>query len=417
VQRVLSMRTRTHIVVLVVTALVASVVGSVVAVASTAGTAHACSIAGPSAEAHPSVDLEPGQHIDIFGWGFNDIQLVEPQRQLVPPIEGEVSIPSQLCDFVVSPSSDLDVHWRGPNAALLGTVSGPDFKTSVVVPSAATPGPASITVGPVELVVFVGKPTEPPYPCPLTLQPDETAHHVCEPWPCPRQLAPDADHAPGFLPSCPEPCVDAAHTIDDGTAHEYRWDCPDPCSPFQTNSGAAQPDVSIWCPPPEPCPTYLVGGAVDGASWVSCPDPCGHTQTSARAAQPDVSIWCPPPEPCPDPPAIDGGNHATDEVSLPWCGPGPCRLVGGDALVCSEVQTSASGISVSSADTAPAVGVSPVEGVSGPASQPLEPAAGAPPVSQDFIRASASHAAADLVAAMSQRLTGIVGAVLASIFG
>ena len=49
-------------------------------------------------------------------------------------------------------------------------------------------------------------------------------------------------------------------------------------------------------------------------------------------------IWCPPPEPCPDPPAIDGGNHATDEVSLPWCGPGPCRLVGGDALVCSEVQ-------------------------------------------------------------------------------
>jgi len=411
------MRTRTHIVVLVITALVASVVGSLVAVASTAGTAHACSIAGPSAEAHPSVDLEPGQHIDIFGWGFNDIQLVEPQRQLVPPIEGEVSIPSQLCDFVVSPSSDLDVHWRGPNAALLGTVLGPDFKTSVVVPSAATPGPASITVGPVELVVFVGKPTEPPYPCPLTLQPDETAHHVCEPWPCPRQLAPDADHAPGFLPSCPEPCVDAAHTIDDGTAHEYRWDCPDPCSPFQTNSGAAQPDVSIWCPPPEPCPTYLVGGAVDGASWVSCPDPCGHTQTSARAAQPDVSIWCPPPEPCPDPPAIDGGNHATDEVSLPWCGPGPCRLVGGDALVCSEVQTSASGISVSSADTAPAVGVSPVEGVSGPASQPLEPAAGAPPVSQDFIRASASHAAADLVAAMSQRLTGIVGAVLASIFG
>ena len=411
------MRTRTHIVVLVITALVASVVGSLVAVASTAGTAHACSIAGPSAEAHPSVDLEPGQHIDIFGWGFNDIQLVEPQRQLVPPIEGEVSIPSQLCDFVVSPSSDLDVHWRGPNAALLGTVSGPDFKTSVVVPSAATPGPASITVGPVELVVFVGKPTEPPYPCPLTLQPDETAHHVCEPWPCPRQLAPDADHAPGFLPSCPEPCVDAAHTIDDGTAHEYRWDCPDPCSPFQTNSGAAQPDVAIWCPPPEPCPTYLVGGAVDGASWVSCPDPCGHTQTSARAAQPDVAIWCPPPEPCPDPPAIDGGNHATDEVSLPWCGPGPCRLVGGDALVCSEVQTSASGISVSSADTAPAVGVSPVEGVSGPASQPLEPAAGAPPVSQDFIRASASHAAADLVAAMSQRLTGIVGAVLASIFG
>jgi hypothetical protein len=411
------MRTRTHIVVLVITALVASVVGSLVAVASTAGTAHACSIAGPSAEAHPSVDLEPGQHIDIFGWGFNDIQLVEPQRQLVPPIEGEVSIPSQLCDFVVSPSSDLDVHWRGPNAALLGTVSGPDFKTSVVVPSAATPGPASITVGPVELVVFVGKPTEPPYPCPLTLQPDETAHHVCEPWPCPRQLAPDADHAPGFLPSCPEPCVDAAHTIDDGTAHEYRWDCPDPCSPFQTNSGAAQPDVSIWCPPPEPCPTYLVGGAVDGASWVSCPDPCGHTQTSARAAQPDVAIWCPPPEPCPDPPAIDGGNHATDEVSLPWCGPGPCRLVGGDALVCSEVQTSASGISVSSADTAPAVGVSPVEGVSGPASQPPEPAAGAPPVSQDFIRASASHAAADLVAAMSQRLTGIVGAVLASIFG
>ena len=411
------MRTRTHIVVLVITALVASVVGSLVAVASTAGTAHACSIAGPSAEAHPSVDLEPGQHIDIFGWGFNDIQLVEPQRQLVPPIEGEVSIPSQLCDFVVSPSSDLDVHWRGPNAALLGTVSGPDFKTSVVVPSAATPGPASITVGPVELVVFVGKPTEPPYPCPLTLQPDETAHHVCEPWPCPRQLAPDADHAPGFLPSCPEPCVDAAHTIDDGTAHEYRWDCPDPCSPFQTNSGAAQPDVAIWCPPPEPCPTYLVGGAVDGASWVSCPDPCGHTQTSARAAQPDVSIWCPPPEPCPDPPAIDGGNHATDEVSLPWCGPGPCRLVGGDALVCSEVQTSASGISVSSADTAPAVGVSPVEGVSGPASQPPEPAAGAPPVSQDFIRASASHAAADLVAAMSQRLTGIVGAVLASIFG
>ena len=411
------MRTRTHIVVLVITALVASVVGSVVAVASTAGTAYACSIAGPFAEAHPSVDLEPGQHIDIFGWGFNDIQLVEPQRQLVPPIEGEVSIPSQLCDFVVSPSSDLDVHWRGPNAALLGTVLGPDFKTSVVVPSAATPGPASITVGPVELVVFVGKPTEPPYPCPLTLQPDETAHHVCEPWPCPRQLAPDADHAPGFLPSCPEPCVDAAHTIDDGTAHEYRWDCPDPCSPFQTNSGAAQPDVAIWCPPPEPCPTYLVGGAVDGASWVSCPDPCGHTQTSARAAQPDVSIWCPPPEPCPDPPAIDGGNHATDEVSLPWCGPGPCRLVGGDALVCSEVQTSASGISVSSADTAPAVGVSPVEGVSGPASQPLEPAAGAPPVSQDFIRASASHAAADLVAAMSQRLTGIVGAVLASIFG
>ena len=411
------MRTRTHIVVLVITALVASVVGSLVAVASTAGTAHACSIAGPSAEAHPSVDLEPGQHIDIFGWGFNDIQLVEPQRQLVPPIEGEVSIPSQLCDFVVSPSSDLDVHWRGPNAALLGTVLGPDFKTSVVVPSAATPGPASITVGPVELVVFVGKPTEPPYPCPLTLQPDETAHHVCEPWPCPRQLAPDADHAPGFLPSCPEPCVDAAHTIDDGTAHEYRWDCPDPCSPFQTNSGAAQPDVAIWCPPPEPCPTYLVGGAVDGASWVSCPDPCGHTQTSARAAQPDVAIWCPPPESCPDPPAVDGGNHATDEVSLPWCGPGPCRLVGGDALVCSEVQTSASGISVSSADTAPAVGVSPVEGVSGPASQPPEPAAGAPPVSQDFIRASASHAAADLVAAMSQRLTGIVGAVLASIFG
>ena len=370
-QRVLSMRTRTHIVVLVVTALVASVVGSVVAVASTAGTAYACSIAGPFAEAHPSVDLEPGQHIDILGWGFNDIQLVEPQRQLVPPVEGEVSIPPQLCDFVVSPSSDLDVHWRGPNAAWLGTVSGPDFKTSVVVPSTATPGPASITVGPVEVVVFVGKPTEPPYPCPLTLQPDGTAHHVCESWPCPRQLAPDADHAPGFLPSCPEPCVDAAHTIDVGTAHEYRWDCPDPCSPFQTNSGAAQPDVAIWCPPPEPCP---------------------------------------------DPPAVDGGNHATDAAPLPWCGPGPCRLVAGHALVCSEVHLSASGISVSSTDTVPGVGVGPVERVAEPASPPLEPAAGALPVSQYSIRTSASHAAADLVSAVSQRLAGIVGSILASIF-
>ena len=438
------MRTRTRYSLLVIAALVASALGSLAAVATTAGTAEACSIAGPYGEVRPSADLKPGQRVEIAGWGFYDLQLHEPHPQRVAPPDDDNGDLPELCDFDLSPMANLDVYWRGTTSAWLGMVSGPDFTTTVVVPPEVLPGPATITVGPVELAVFVGQRIATPPSCPLTLQPDGTAHQLCpEPWPCPlpagsgytasggTQPAPDADHAPGFLPPCPEPCVDAAHTIDDGTVYDYRWDCPDPCSPIQADPGAFPPDRAVWCPPPDPCldyttssaigpdgltpwcpppdpcRVYLTGESVDvEAHVVSCPDPCPVYAADAVAARPDQAVWCPPPDPCPvyvnseqvdteahvvscpdpcgsvggdavwcpppDPcplPALSTNDDPTQSEGLPWCPPVPCHLVGGDALVCPEVETS-----VSDPEFAPSAEISVADPAPSPASASAAPA-------------------------------------------
>ena len=227
------MRTQPRLLWLIVASLLASSVASVAAVAGTTDAADACSIAGPYAEVWPSTDLRPGQEIEIAGWGFYDILMHEPARPTSPG-EEPVAVPPELCDFDTAPITNLDVYWRGETMTWLGSVSGPDFVLSAVVPRDASAGRATIIMGPVELAVSVGGDTEPPLPpCPLAAQPDGSVGHACpEPWPCPlygttdTQPGPGADHAPGFAPQCPEPCVDYAHRIDSGTVYDYQWDLP-----------------------------------------------------------------------------------------------------------------------------------------------------------------------------------------------
>jgi hypothetical protein len=133
--------------------------------------------------------------------------------------------------------------------------------------------------------VYVGGDPKPPPPCPLAVQPNDSIHHSCpDPWTCPLhgadsvQPVPGEDHAPGFTPPCPEPCVDYAHTIDDGTVYDYRWDCPDPCSQTEVSPGAGEAALAVWCPPPEPCPAR-------SDSPVLCPVPCGLNTV-------DAEPWC-----------------------------------------------------------------------------------------------------------------------------
>ena len=315
------MRTRPRLLLLVIISLLTSAVASLAAVAGTPGTAHACSIAEPYAEARPSSDLRPGQQVEITGWGFYDIRVHEPVRP-APPAQGDSAVPHELCNFDTVAIGSVDVYWRGNTSMSLGAVSGPDFVLRVTIPFEATPGPATIIVGPVELTVYVGGDVEPPPPpspppCPLAVQPDNSIHHSCpDPWPCPlyraanAQPAPGEDHAPGLTPPCPEPCVDYAHTIDDGTVYGYQWDCPDPCSQTEVSPGVGEAALAVWCPPPDPCLVYLDGGTPQDSSLVGCPGP----------------------GPCP---VYAVGSDARPEALAVWC-PQPCQLVGGDAFVCPE---------------------------------------------------------------------------------
>ncbi len=377
-RRVLNMRPRPRLLLLVIISLLASAVASLAAVAGTSGTADACSIAGPYAEARPSSDLRPGQQIEISGWGFYDVRVHQLARS-IPPAQGDIDVPPELCNFDTVAMGSLDVYWRGHTSVWLGVVSGPDFLLSATVPFDATPGSATIVVGPVELTVYVGgdaEPPAPPPPCPTVVQPENSIDHSCgDPWPCPLygagsiQPAPGEDPAPGFTPPCPGPCVDYAYTIDDGTVHDYQWDCPDPCSQTQVNPGAGEAALAIWCPPPGPCPMYLDGGTPQDSSLVGCPDPCPAYAAGSDARPEALAIWCPPPGPCPvyldggtpqdsslvgcpdpcglfggdagwcpppDPcPVYAAGSDARPEALVVWC-PQPCQLVGGDAFVCPE---------------------------------------------------------------------------------
>ena len=324
------MRTRPRLHLLIIISLLASAVASLAAVAGTSGTAHACSIAGPYAQSWPSSDLSPGQQIEIAGWGFYDIRVHEPAPP-VPPVEVDVALPPELCNFDTVAMGSLDVDWRGTTSAWLGAVSGPDFSLSAAVPFDAAPGPATIVVGPVELIVYVGGDPEPPPPppCPLAVQPNESSHRSCpDLWPCPlhgaasTQPAPGEGRAPGFTPPCPEPCVDYAHTIDDGTVYDYRWDCPDPCSQTEVSPGAGEAALAVWCPPP----CQLVGGDA-----FVCPEPC---LTSA-----DSPVFCP-----------DRCGLSTVDAE-PWCS---------QAEVALEQVTATKSPTVSSPSSQPAAGISTV---------------------------------------------------------
>ena len=301
---------------LVLTALVLGAVGSLAAVASTTSTADACSIAGPWAEASPSRNLQPGQQMQIVGSGFSDLIWHDDR-----PVPAPEDPPIALCDFDLIPMQGINIIWHGDTTELLAVVGGPDFKVDVTVPVGAMPGKAWIDVGGYELWVSVlDDPTIPPDPCPLMAQPAGSAQHRCpEPWPCPLYLAdgavatqpaPDIGVAPGFLPPCPEPCVDYLHTTAEGTAYDYKWDCPDPCGSPQAAPGASADASAIWCPPPDPC--YWVGGDAqvcpdpcvepfdaEAAQFAPCPDPCWPTP----AADPSVGGLCP--DPCWPTPAAD----------------------------------------------------------------------------------------------------------------
>ena len=320
-------------------------------------------------------DLSPGQQIEIAGWGFYDIRVHEPAPP-VPPVEVDVALPPELCNFDTVAMGSLDVDWRGNTSAWLGAVSGPDFSLSAAVPFDAAPRPATIVVGPVELIVYVGGDPEPPPPppCPLAVQPNDSSHRSCpDLWPCPlhgaasTQPAPGEGRAPGFTPPCPEPCVDYAHTIDDGTVYDYRWDCPDPCSQTEVSPGAGEAALAVWCPPPGPCPVYLDGGMPQDLSLVGCPDPCSQTEVSPGAGEAALAVLCPPPcqlvggdafvcpEPCPtraDSPAFCPDRCGLSTVDAePWCS---------QAEVALEQVTATKSPTVSSPSSQPAAGISTV---------------------------------------------------------
>ncbi len=327
---------RSHLLLLVVTSLLAGALGSLVAVAASTDVAQACSIAGPHAEVWPSSELRPGQTIEIAGWGFVDVRFSEQRPEPEPPVEAAIAIPPELCDFDSYPIGGIDVVWHGNSSERLVRVSGPEFKLAVTVPLNAVAGPASISIGSVRLAVHVGPDIEPPPPpCALTARPDETATHLCpEPWPCPQfetaassstQPFSGGDDAPGFLRPCPEPCVDYAHTIDEGTAYDARWDCPDPCGYSEANPGAPSADAAVWCPPP-PDPCVYNADAVrptDAAVLVGCPDPCGMAGDAA-------AVWCPPPpDRCLH---YADGVRPTDAEDLIWCPDPPAESVDANTL-------------------------------------------------------------------------------------
>ena len=290
------LRSRTRPLLVVVVALLASSLATLAAVAGTATTAHACSIGGPFAEARPSTGLQPGQQVEIVGWDFNDVRFHEPVST-EPPHDQAAAGPPLLCDFDVVPMANIDVHWLGQNTSWLGNVSGPNFVLVVSVPNDAGPGPAWITAGPFEIAVTVGGSTDPaPSPCPF---PESNG----------TQLAPQPGSVPGLQPVCPEPCVDYAHTADDGTVYDYQWDCPDPCSQTQVSPGDGDAAMAVWCPPPDPCPAY----------------------TAASSDTTQLPGWCPWPAPCP---LFAVGPDDSGE-KLTWCPP-PCEFVGGDARVCPD---------------------------------------------------------------------------------
>ncbi len=116
-----------------------------------------------------------------------------------------------------------------------------------------------------------------------------------DPWPCPTyeaqagsaQPAPGADAASGFLPPCPEPCVDYAHRIDQDSRY-YPWDCPDPCGYPQANPDAAEALHPVWCPPPYPCPvdTLTENETLCPHPW---PDPPANDQAASDAASETAS--------------------------------------------------------------------------------------------------------------------------------
>lgn len=304
--------THTHTHMLVVVSLLATAIGSIAAVASGIETAHACSIVGPSATTRPAERLHPGQVIEISGWGFEDIEFREPLREPAPrpdpPSITDAAVPDLLCDFDTSPLTGLAVIWNGGFRQQLGVVDGPEFVLIARVPDDAVDGPASITIGPATIGVHVG-PAVPPPPCTPTASPDAPVSSACPepdpPWPCPGHDAqegaappvPGAAVAPGFLPPCPEPCIDHAHTIDEGTAYGYRWDCPHPCAYPEANPGAAPgaaptdavaPEaIARWCPP-DPCALYGVPES-------------GASEAIASEAIAPAAVWCPPP--CLDAPA------------------------------------------------------------------------------------------------------------------
>lgn len=335
--RVSDMRTRTHTLFVVLASLMLGALGSLVAVGSTIDTADACSLAAPHIEIRPGGELEPGQKIEIAGWGFLDYGWHEDEQT-----------DPGLCNFEAFPLTGLDVVWHGNVSERLGVVDGHEFVLGTYVPNAATHGPAMISVREVMVEVVVG-PTiaPPPQPCPLVADAQGAASHQC-PWPCPvpqgaAETQPAPGHAPGLLPPCFDPCVDYAHTAANGTQYEYRWDCPDPCaSPAVAPGAAVQPGV--WCPPPDPCfygdtagtgpnqnrpqdgcpPCEVVGG---DAVWCP-PEPCVSSIAFAAGGAPSATQDCPR-EPC-----VVYLHGDTRPVEPGEKCPDPCALVGGDAVWC-----------------------------------------------------------------------------------
>ena len=464
------MRTRTLCLLTFVASLLVGTFVAVAASVATPATAHACSIAGPSAEVWPAKGLQPGQRIEVVGWSFIDAVPREPQSPTIAPPDTDVAVPPiALCDFDVIALDAVPVVWQGPGAQgefrqLLGTVTGPDFVLGAAVPDQATTGPAAIVVGPVTLSVSVGPDVVPPPPP--------------EPWPCPVDAplaiapSPGGEIAPGFLPPCPAPCVAHAHTTDAGAAHEFGWDCPDPCGLVEVNPGAEPEPAAVWCPPPDPCWFHVDGvepapdavwcpppdpcpvhvdGAEPAPDAVWCPDPCWS------AADATTAVWCPPPDPCwvhvdgaePAPDAVwcpDPCWSAADATTAVWCPPpDPCsfRIAGeagaSAAIACpvplpvepNFIEPSAAASSPAETSTAQPSPAQPSAAATGASeSGPVQPAAESAVEAVSPNDASVSAAAevieplvahlgtaATAVGSVAQRVLTIMTGVLADLFG
>ena len=164
------------------------------------------------------------------------------------------------------------------------------------------------------------KPQPRPKPCPTSGQPDRP----CGP-PCPH---PGQGTGPDKCPPPPPPPPPTCRQYDIRTGSSQP--CPPPCSPYDTagntSSTCPQPCPALAaadgrpapCPPP-PCPQPQYDNGVTQSAYACPPPPCAYPTEPAGgtgATQPQVMIYCPPP--CYDTPNSAG-------TSCPPPPPPPCE--------------------------------------------------------------------------------------------
>ena len=260
--RVSGMAKRTYSLLFIVTAVLASALATLVGIAATAGTADACTPAGPpQLVVSPSSDLRPGQSIVVSGRHFVTI-LHKPFTGVVDPNQ-----PVPPCEVEFRPMVGIAITWSGPGVTqVLATVDGYDFEIEVRVPDAAAKGQAVLSAGGATAVVSVGSGGD---PCPMAT-------------------------AATSGPNCPDPC---SYPPAGASGPTLTIGCP---CPAVTSSGGITPGAAIppWCP--DPCP-LAAGNAV--APGYPCPDPCVYPAAGQTQAVPRCPDPCPlrPPMPEPEP--------------------------------------------------------------------------------------------------------------------